>query len=147
MIFGLFKEDNVKFVIDYINSITEYTKNGKLKDFLIKSNFIDRDGNTYRNIFILYEYIFNKKILPFGIKSDIDYDRLGCKDKSYYNSIVKIKDKFDYYFKICIKEEDEFYKKAYENNFIDYPYNLIKNEYRKGIIMKFCNDITPYLFD
>lgn len=147
MIFGMFEENDVEFSINYINSITECTKNKKLEDFLIKSNFIDRDNNVYKTILVLYEYVFNKKILPFGIEINIDIDQLDDKEKFYYNTIMKMKDKFDYYFKTCIGEKRKFYKKAYENKFSDNPYNLIKNEYRKGIIMEFCDDITPYIFD
>jgi hypothetical protein len=131
------ENERTEYIIKYLCLLKDYFKDNIRRDiseFLVKTNFIDRD------------YVFNNEMrfLNDMCKNNtIEYgDCETDKERKYYKEIVKNKKQIKFYLSdnFGIKAS-EFYKKAFKDNYKNYPYNLVRDIYRKQIALE--NGIDP----
>lgn len=137
IIFGI-EEDMLKYTIKYLDYLKAYFKDNIRRDiseFLVKTNFIDKNYVFENGIKLLYKYIFKENKITYE-------DCYDDKERFYYKEIFRRKKAIKFYLSDNFEiKARNFYKKAYENNYVDYPYNLVRGKYRKQIALE--NGIDP----
>lgn len=134
------KEKLIRSITDMKNILNIY-KNIKNEDELDKY-IISLNLNECRIRDILGSYYPISEIIninpPEYLKNTFE------ENKKIVDILEKEKDAFynEFYEFLCISSD--FYKKAFKNNFIDYPYDLINEEVKKIIIYSFSRGMFDY---
>lgn len=115
--------EEVKDLINDMNYIYTVFKNNKYDfKFIISLNL--------KELYIYKKLVSHYNALKLSCVNDRIKNEMGDEVISLLN---KNKNIFEKFYK-CIEISNFYYNKAYENNFIDYPYNLVSKELKERII-------------
>ena len=126
---------NVNDMKDILNTYKKMKNEDNLNKYIISLNLIEyRIRDTLGSYYPISDGIGVPKYLE---------DALG-KNKETVSVLKKWEEIFYNEFFDFLEVSSNFYRKAFENNFIDYPYNLINEEVKKIIIYSLTRGMFDY---